>query len=294
MLLKMDKLKLIWNRSSWMMVKRVLGIFMGAVIVALSINSLIIPNKIADGGVTGIAIILHYLVSWPISITVLFLNIPLFILGWKLVGRSFLIYSILGVGALSIALDLTAGVPRITTDSLLASIFGGVISGIGMGVIFRSRGSLGGTDILAVLLSRTTPFSVGQILLGIDALIFLMAAILFRPEMAMYAAIYMFIATKVIDLVQEGMSHYKSVMIITSKPQEIAEDIMAKLDRGVTYFNASGAYSGETKRVVYSVISRTQLSQIKEIIHNRDAQAFVAISEIPEVVGEGFSSWKGH
>ncbi|WP_425802059.1 YitT family protein [Desulfitobacterium sp. Sab5] len=290
----LNKLKLIWSRSSWLMAKRILGIFIGAIIVALSINSLIIPNKIADGGVTGIAIILHYLVNWPISLTILFLNIPLFILGWKMVGRSFLVYSILGVSALSLALDLTAGVLQLTTDSLLASIFGGVISGIGMGVIFRSRGSLGGTDILAVLLSRTTPFSVGQILLGIDALIFLMAAILFRPEMAMYAAIYMFIATKVIDLVQEGMSHYKSVMIITSQPQEIAVDIMAKLDRGVTYFNASGAYSGETKRVVYCVISRTQLSQIKEIIHNCDAQAFVAISEIPEVVGEGFSSWKGH
>lgn len=294
MLMKITKLKLLWSRSSWLMVKRILGIFIGAIIVALSINSLIIPNKIADGGVTGIAIILHYMVSWPISLTVLLLNIPLFILGWKMVGRSFLVYSILGVSALSLALDLTGGVPNLTTDSLLASIFGGVISGIGMGVIFRSRGSLGGTDILAVLLSRTTPFSVGQILLGIDALIFLMAAILFRPETAMYAVIYMFIATKVIDLVQEGMSHYKSVMVITSQPQEIAEDIMAKLDRGVTYFNASGAYSGETKRVVYCVISRTQLSQIKEIIHNRDGQAFVAISEIPEVVGEGFSSWKGH
>ncbi|MEA4902833.1 YitT family protein [Desulfitobacterium sp.] len=277
-----------------MILKRVLGIFIGAVIVALSINSLIIPNKIADGGVTGIAIILHYLFNWPISITVFLLNIPLFIIGWKLVGRSFLLYSIFGVSALSLALDITGNIPCLTNDALLAAIFGGVISGIGMGFIFRSRGSLGGTDILAVFFSRTTSFSVGQILLGIDAVIFLIAAILFRPEMAMYAVIYMFIATKVIDLVQEGMNHLKSVIVITEQPQAIAQDIMEKLDRGVTLFKASGAYSGEDKDVIYCIISRTQLSQIKEIIHRRDQKAFLAISEVPEVVGEGFSSWKGH
>lgn len=282
------------SKFSWMMFKRVLGIVTGAVIVALSINSLIIPNKIADGGVTGIAIILHYLINWPISLIVLILNLPLFILGGKMVGRLFLVYSILGVGALSLGLDLTATIPSLTNDALLASIFGGVLSGVGMGLIFRSRGSLGGTDILAVLFSRTTPFSVGQILLGIDAVIFLLAAVLFSPEMAMYAAIYMFIATKVIDLVQEGMSHSKSVLVITSQPKEIAQDIMAKLERGVTLFNAMGAYSGKSKQVLYCVISRTQLSQIKEIIHTRDPQAFLAISEVPEVVGEGFSSWKGH
>lgn len=292
--MQIKEVKILGNIFSWIMLARVLGIILGAVIVALSINSLIIPNEIADGGVTGIAIILHYLFNWPISTMVLVLNIPLFIVGWKMVGRSFLMYSILGVAALSLALDLTWNIPSLTKDALLASIFGGVLSGIGMGVIFRFRGSLGGTDILAVFLSRTTPFSVGQILLGIDAVIFLMTAILLRPEMAMYAVIYMFIATKVIDLVQEGMSHFKSVMVITTHSQEIAQDIMAKLDRGVTLFKAIGAFSGEDKHVVYCVISRTQLSQIKEIIHTWDDEAFLAISEVPEVVGEGFSSWKGH
>ncbi|HVJ50350.1 YitT family protein [Desulfitobacterium sp.] len=289
-----EKLKLLWSRAFWTTFKRALGIVLGAVIVASSINSLIISNQIADGGVTGIAIILHYLFNWPISMIVLVLNIPLFIIGWRMVGRTFLLYSILGVGVFSLALDLTGAIPALTHDSLLASIFAGVLSGIGMGMIFRSRGSLGGTDILAVFFSRMTPFSVGQILLGIDAVIFLLTAILLRPEMAMYAVIYMFIATKVIDLVQEGMSHFKSVMVITSQPQEIAQDIMAKLERGVTFFNASGAFSGEAKLVVYCVISRTQLSQIKEIIHKRDSQAFLSISEVPEVVGEGFSSWRGH
>ena len=276
------------------LLKHFLGIVIGATIVSVSINTLIIPNQIADGGVTGIAIILHYLFHWPVSWTILLLNVPLFIIGHRLVGRSFLVFSILGVGVLSATLSLTTNLPVLTHDTLLAAISGGVLSGVGMGIIFRSRGSLGGTDILAVLFARTTPLSVGQILLGIDAVIFLGVGILFTPEMAMYAIIYMFIATRVVDLVQVGLSHSKSVMVVTVRPQGIADEIMAKLDRGVTLFQAIGAYSGEAKQVVYCIVNRTELSQVKEIVREQDPQAFVAISEVPEVVGEGFSNWKGH
>lgn len=282
------------SKVLWIHLQRVFGIVIGAIIVAVSINSLIIPNKIADGGVTGVAILLHYIANWPVSWTVLILNLPLFIVGWKMVGRTFLFYSVIGVAALSIALNMTSMVPTITNDTLLAAIFGGVVSGIGMGIIFRSRGSLGGTDILAVFFSRTTSFSVGQVLMVIDAVIFIITAILLSPESAMYAMIYMFIATKVVDLVQEGLNHSKSVLVVTSEPDGIAQDIMEKLDRGVTLFHAVGAYSGEMKQVVYCVINRTEISQVKEIIHKRDSRAFLAISDVPEVVGEGFSAWKGH
>ena len=278
----------------WQLLKHFVGIIIGATVVSISINTLIIPNQIADGGVTGIAILLHYLFHWPVSLTILLLNLPLFLMGLRLVGRNFLAFSVLGVGVLSVTLSLTTQLPALTHDTLLAVISAGVLSGIGMGIIFRSSGSLGGTDILAVLFARTTSFSVGQILLGIDGVIFLAVAILFRPEMAMYAMIYMFIATRVVDFVQEGLSHSKSVMVVTTHPQRIAEEIMAKLERGVTLFQASGAFSGEAKQVVYCVINRTELSQIKKIIHDQDPLAFVAISEVPEVVGEGFSSWKGH
>jgi len=288
------KLKQMISKVPWVHLKRIIGIVLGAIIVAISINTLIIPNKIADGGITGIAIILHYLLNWPISWTVLFLNLPLFVIGWKMVGRTFLVYSVLGVSAFSIALSVSSIAPSLTNDALLAAIFGGVVSGIGMGIIFRSRGSLGGTDILAVFFSRTTSFSVGQVLMGIDAIIFILTAILLRPEMAMYAMIYMFIATKMIDLVQEGLNHSKSVLVVTSEPEAIAQAIMEKLDRGVTLFNAVGAYSRENKQVVYCVINRTEISQVKEIIHTKDPRAFLAISDVPEVVGEGFSSWKGH
>ena len=276
------------------LLKHLVGIIIGATAVSVSINTLIIPNQIADGGITGIAIILHYLFDWPVSWAVLLLNLPLFILGLRKVGRKFLIFSIIGVGVLSVTLSLTIHLPALTNDTLLGAIYGGVLSGIGMGIIFRSRGSLGGTDILAILFSRTTSFSVGQIILGIDAVIFLVVALLFRPEMAMYAMIYMFIATRVIDLVQEGLSHSKSVMVITTQPQRIAEQVMAKLERGVTLFEATGAFSGDSKQVVYCVINRTEMSQIKEIVQEEDPMAFVSISEVSEVVGEGFSSWRGH
>ena len=279
---------------TWQLFKHFIGIIIGATIVSVSINTLIIPNEIADGGVTGIAIVLHYLFDWQVSWIVLLLNLPLFILGLRLVGRDFLVFSVVGVGVLSTTLSLTMHLPVLTDDTLLAAIFGGVLTGIGMGIIFRSRGSLGGTDILAVLFARTTSFSVGQILLGVDAVIFLVAAILFRPEMAMYAIIYMFIATRIVDLVQVGLSPSKSVMVVTTQPQRISEEIMAKLERGVTLFQAIGAFSGDAKQVVYCVINRSEMSQIKEIVRNQDPQAFVAISEVPEVVGEGFSSWKGH
>lgn len=278
----------------WDHIKRILAIIVGSFIVAASINSMIIPNKIADGGVTGIAIIIYYLFGISVSKLVILINIPLFVLGWRMVGRVFLVYSIIGVSAFSFALDLTSNIPTPTGDPLLACIFGGVISGIGMGIIFRSRGSLGGTDILAVFFSRTTSFSVGQILMLIDAMIFIAAAIVLGPEQAMYAMIYMFIATKVIDMVQDGLNHSKSVMVITNDPEGIAEDIMSKMERGVTLFQAKGGYSKEHKEVVYCVVSRTELSQIKEIIRNRDPRAFLSISDVPEVVGEGFSSWKGH
>lgn len=282
------------EKANWEEFQNILGVIFGATVVGLTINALIIPNRIADGGVTGIAIIAHYLFNWPVSWVVLLLNIPMFLLGWRMVGRRFLFLSILGVLDLSFTLFFSSQIRMVVHDVLLAAIFGGVLSGIGMGIIFRSQGSLGGTDILAVLFSRKTSFSVGQILMGIDAIIFLITAVLFTPEMAMYAMLYMFIATKVVDLVQEGMSHSKSVMVVSNYPQEIADVIMTKLERGVTLFYAKGAYSGEDKQVVFCVVSRAELSQVKSIVHRLDPGAFVSISEVPEVLGEGFSKWRGH
>lgn len=280
------------NLFPWHRIRQILGIFIGSMVVAMSINSFILPNRIADGGLTGLAIILFYLSKWDVGITVLLLNIPLFFIGYKVIGRLLMVYSILGVAFLSVSLRLTQQIIVITTDPFLASVFGGLVTGIGMGVIFRSQGSLGGTDILAIILTRRTPFSVGQIILGLDAVIFLGAAIIFEPEMAMYAMIYMFIASKIIDLVQVGLNYSKAVMIVTEKHEEISVEILQQLERGVTYFIAEGAYSKTPRKVIYSIVNRAQLTLMKDIIHKIDSNAFVAIGEVSEVLGEGFSQFK--
>lgn len=281
------------KKIPWNILKQCLGIVIGAIIVAVSINTFILANHIADGGVTGIAIIFYYLFNLEVGVTVFVLNIPLFILGYKAVGKQLFFLTFLGVGVFSTALRITEGMALIT-DPLLAAVFGGLITGIGMGIIFRFRGSMGGTDILAIVLNRKTPFSVGQIILALDTVVFLGVAILFEPEMAMYAMIYMFIASKVIDLVQVGLDYSKSVMVVTAKHQEIASEIIRVLKRGVTYFVAEGAYSQDQKKVIYSIVNRTQLTQIKEIIHRNDPEAFVVVADVSEVLGEGFAGWKGH
>jgi uncharacterized membrane-anchored protein YitT (DUF2179 family) len=208
-------------------------------------------------------------------------------------GGRFLLLSVVGVVTVSIAMEITTGVKPVTENYLLAAIFGGLLSGIGMGLIFRSQGSMGGTDIIALIINRRLNFSVGQLLLAIDAIIFLAAAVLFSPESAMYAIIYMFVATRVVDFVQEGLSHSKAAIIISSTPDEIARDIMSILERGVTFLHGSGAYSGEDKKVIYCVVSRTELARVKEIVRNNDPDAFIALSEAPEVLGEGFAPVRG-
>jgi uncharacterized membrane-anchored protein YitT (DUF2179 family) len=270
-------------------IKRISGVALGAWIVALSLNYFIVPNRIVDGGVTGIAIIIHYVTNLPTGWMVLILNVPIFLMGLKKMGGRFLLLSVVGVVTVSIAMEITTGVKPVTENYLLAAIFGGLLSGIGMGLIFRSQGSMGGTDIIALIINRRLNFSVGQLLLAIDAIIFLAAAVLFSPESAMYAIIYMFVATRVVDFVQEGLSHSKAAIIISSTPDEIARDIMSILERGVTFLHGSGAYSGEEKKVIYCVVSRTELARVKEIVRNNDPDAFIALSEAPEVLGEGFA-----
>ncbi len=273
--------------------KRFGGVAVGACGVALSLNYFIVPNRIVDGGVAGIAILIHYLLGLPTGWLVLVLNIPVFLLGFRFMGKRFLFLSIWGVLVVSLALELSAGVRPVTQDLLLASLFGGLLTGVGMGIIFRSQGSLGGTDIVALILNGKFSFSVGQVLLAIDAAIFTVAAFLFKPELAMYAIIYMFVATRVVDYVQAGLSHTKAAIIISNEPDKIARDIMTILERGVTFLNGSGAYSGENKKIIYCVVTRAELARVKEIIRENDPGAFVALSETPEVLGEGFSPVRG-
>ena len=280
-------------QGGWTLVREHCGVLFGAVLTALSVNIFIIPNHIADGGITGLAIIFYYLWGWNVGLVVFVLNIPLYFLAFRIVGKKFLWLSIFGVSVFSVAMQYTAAVEalHITSEPLLACIFGGLISGIGMGITLKSQGSMGGTDIIAILLNRVTSFSVGQIILSVDVVIFIAAAVSFGPEVAMYAMIYIFVTMKVVDFVLTGLDNSKSLMIISHDPDELAEVLSRELERGVTFIEAEGAYSGQKRKIIYCVIGRMQVARMKKLIHAVDPQAFLVIGDASEVIGNGFNRW---
>lgn len=281
-------------RKSGSLVLNHLGVLVGAVMAALSVNIFIIPNHIADGGVTGIAIILHYLLGWNVGLVVFVLNLPLYFLAFRIVGKRFLWLSVFGVSVFSVAMQYTGEIPlpNVTSEPLLACIFGGLLSGIGIGITLKSQGSLGGTDIIGILINRMTSFSVGQVILGVDVLIFVAAVVFIGPEVAMYAMIYIFFTIKVVDFVLTGLDNSKSLMIISSDPEVVAEVLSRELERGVTFLDAEGAYSGLRKRIIFCVISRMQVTQTKRLIREADPEAFVVIGDASEVIGNGFRRWQ--
>lgn len=269
-------------------VRHAVGIILGSTLVALSLSVFIVPNRIVDGGVTGLAVLVHYLAGLPVGWLILAINVPIFLVGIRFVGIPFALRSLLGVVVISLAVELTARLPAVTNDLLLASVFGGILSGIGMGLVLRSQGSLGGTDILAVVFSHLLGFTVGELLLGIDILIIGSAAYFFSVDRAMYALITMFVASKVVDIIQEGWNHTKTLVIISDQAEAIARRILDELERGVTFLNGEGAWSGKAKRVIWAVVTRAEIARVKQIVWDLDHEAFVTVADAHEVLGEGF------
>ncbi|MFP4661969.1 MAG: YitT family protein [Halanaerobiales bacterium] len=270
-----------------------LGITIGAALLALSLSVFLIPNKIAAGGLSGLATIIYYWTGLPVGTMTLLMNIPLFIAGVKFLGRSFGPRTIYGMVVFSILIDiLQPFVPVLTEDLLLASIYGGVVGGLGLGIVFLSRGTTGGTDMIARLINHFTGLSMGQGLLLADGFVVVLAGIFFNAEVALYAAITIFINSKTVDLVQEGIDYKKAAVIISAESEEIKQKIMAGLDRGVTVIKGEGGFTGQDKNMLYCVINRTELSKLKKIVYDLDNDAFVIISNVHEVLGEGFKLYK--
>lgn len=266
-----------------------LGLTLGSLFVAVSLVAFQIPNKIAAGGVSGIAVIVHYVWALPVGMVILALNIPLFLLSWKELGMGFALRSLYGTAALSLLVDLlTPRLPVLTTDILLAAIYGGVLAGIGLGICFRHKGSTGGTDLAARLIHKYLKISLGQALLGIDFCVILGAGLVFNAELAMYALLALYVTSLVIDLVQEGVSHARGAFIISNYPEEITQAIFRFLDRGATAFQGRGQYTGREQEVIFCVVTRSEESQLKEIVHNVDPKAFLIVTNVHEVLGEGF------
>jgi uncharacterized membrane-anchored protein YitT (DUF2179 family) len=269
-------------------IQRMLLITFGASLMAVGLEIFLVPNHVIDGGIVGISIILSYLTGWKLGLFIFILNIPFFFIGYKQIGKTFAISTLYGILVLSIATTLLHPVPAFTADILLASVFGGIILGIGVGIVIRYGGSLDGTEILAILANKKLPFSVGEIIMFFNIFILGSAGFVFSWDRAMYSLIAYFVAFKTIDITITGLDESKSVWIISDNAKEIGEVIMNRLGRGVTYLHGEGAYSGDEKKVIFCVINRLEEAKLKEIVTENDESAFLAVADIAEVRGGRF------
>jgi uncharacterized membrane-anchored protein YitT (DUF2179 family) len=272
-------------------IRDVVGITIGCIIYALSFVLFVIPRDLAPGGISGLAIVLnHFFSVIPIGKTIIILNAPLFLLSLKRLGKGFLWRSVYATVASSLLIDLLIPYTRsFSVDMLLSAIYGGVVMGIGIGIIFRFFGSTGGTDLLAQLLSERIGLSFGTTLLIIDTCIIALSGVAFHSvTIPLYSIVSLYISSKAIDLVQEGLSFSKAAWVVSSRPDTVAARIMTDLDRGVTKFTAAGGFTGERKEVVFCVVPQSQITHLKQIVHEIDPDAFVAIMDVTETLGLGF------
>ncbi len=279
-------------------------IFIGTLLVAIGLDLFLIPNKITAGGVSGLSTVLHYLFNVPVGGTMLFFNVILFILAFLLLGKDFGVKSIFATIVLSLQIDglvylwsflgfnMEIVKRGITSDLLLATIFGDIFTGIGMALVLIQNASTGGTDIVARILNRFKGIPFGRSLLLVDALVTIFAGLVFGPELAMYAIIAIFVNSNVIDFVIQGMNQGKKFLIISDKSEEIAKAVLYEMDRGATFLKGVGAYSGEERKILLVAIRNRELVRLRDIVKRIDPDAFVLVSTIYEVMGKGFKRFE--
>jgi len=260
----------------------------GSILAAIGLEIFLVPNNVIDGGIVGVSIILSHLTKLKLGIFIVLINLPFIIVGYKQIGKTFALHTLFSIISLALWISYFHSFSEVTNDILLASIFGGIILGMGVGIIIRYGGSLDGTEIIAIILDKKSGFSIGEIIMFFNIFILGSAGLVFGWDKAMYSLITYFIAFKVIDITIEGLDETKSVIIITNQPQEIADALMARLGRGITLLEGKGGYSKEAKSVLYSVITRLELAKLKNIINDIDPNAFVTVSSVHEVMGGRF------
>ncbi|WP_372634384.1 YitT family protein [Cohnella sp.] len=268
----------------------------GTALYAFGLQFFIIPNLLMEGGVTGVAVLLNYALNWPVSITSLVINLPLFALGWRQLGKGAMVYTFAGTVLLSVFLWVMERlvewgwlVPfRSEHDFILVVLYAGVTLGMGLGLVFRAGGTTGGVDIVARILHRMRGWSMGQIILSLDVIILGVSLLFIPKEKVLYTIVSVFIASRIIDYIQEGAYAAKAFTILSSDPEQLAQRITRVLDRGVTLMPAVGAFSGENKTVIYCVVGRFEIGKLKSLVRQHDRRAFIVISDVHDVLGEGF------
>jgi len=272
-------------------------IIIGSFILAAGFVLFITPYKIVPGGVYGISIVLHYLFGTPVGLMALCFDIPLTLVGLKILGPRFGFKTVLGFSLTAIFTDSLTFFwgyePLVQGDALLSAIFGGVLSGLGLGLIFKSKATSGGSDIIAMILNKKTRIPLGQMIILVDSVIVIFGLVVFKDwKIPLYSWIVIFITGKVIDIVLEGLSYDKSLFIISDKHEEIRDKIINNLNRGGTYIDGVGMYNMAERKIIFTVVSRRELSLLQEYIHKIDPRAFMTVIDATEILGEGFRSLK--
>ena len=280
----MKKLVIRERTAAWLQI--VVGCLIGAAAYPLFLD----PGKIAPGGLTGVAMILKHLFGWEIGVTSLILNIPLFVVGYRTMGRVFAFRSLVATILFSLAIDLLK-LPAMDVEPILGTLYGGVLLGVGLGFILRGGATTGGTDMAARLVHKYLPFlSVGMFLFLIDCVVVLAAAIFIGSSEALYALICIYVSGKAVDMVMLGLSKNKACFIISQAWETISRRLLHEMERGVTQLTARGAYTGTDRPVVLCVLPPQEVARLKEIVREEDERAFMFITEAHEALGEGFSS----
>lgn len=274
-------------------IKNTIFILLGSAIFSFGIVNFNMENNLAEGGFTGITLLLYFMFNMDPGIMNLVLNIPVFFIGWRLLGITTFIYTVMGTFAVSIFLWIFQIFPlefSLRNDMTLAALFAGTFIGVGLGIIFRYGGTTGGVDIIARLVHKYVGWSMGRTMFLFDAIVIVSSIILYlKPIQGMYTLVAVFIAARVIDFIQEGAYAARGAMIISGNSDRISSHILKHMDRGVTVLHGSGSFTGEERNVLYCVVGRNEIVKLKEIINEIDPHAFVAVTSVHDVLGEGFT-----
>ena len=268
-------------------------LMIGACIASVGLEIFLIPNEVIDGGVVGLSIMASYVTGINYGLLLVVFNLPFIYIGYRQIGRDFAVATGAAICFLAVWSSQFEPVPRLTDDIFLASVFGGIIDGIGVGIIMRAGGSLDGTEIVAIIADKRSVFSVGEVVMFINLFIFGIAGFLFDWERAMYSVVAYYVISKTIDVVIKGFNQSYSVMIVTKSPDEIGQAIMEEMGRGITVLFGEGGYKKEPRRVLYAVVTRLEVDKVKGIVNDIDDTAFVTINQVNDVVGGRFKS-SGH
>lgn len=273
---------------------KILFITIGAFLMGVALEIFLVPNDVIDGGIIGISIVVSKITSLPLGIFIFFLNLPFLVLGYKQIGKTFAFSTLYGITVMSITTALLHHVEPFTNDTILAVLFGGVLLGFGVGLVIKLGGSLDGTEIVAILISKKLRFPVGQIIMIINVFIFILAGFVLGWDSAMYSMFTYYIASKVMDAVVEGLNESRSVTIISSEYEEISQTIMDRLGRNTTFIYARGGYLKEDTQMIYCVVTRLELAKLKTIVQEIDSKAFITIEHVSDVLGGNFEKHNIH